>query len=74
MATTKPTTQQLPDDLLEAMEHGVLSQEQLRQLIEFEAGLIGLDLDEAIRRAYDGTLPNDPIGSDLRLLISILVA
>lgn len=75
MATTTPKTQQqLPEDLLETMEHGVLSQEQLQQLIAFEAGLIGLDFDEAVRRAYDGTLPNDPIGSDLRLLVSILVS
>lgn len=74
MATSiSSTSKQLPEELREAIDHGVLNREQLEELIAFEASLIDLDFDEAVRRAHDNTLPNDPIGSDLRLLISMLV-
>ena len=45
-------TVQVPPDLLAAIEgDGVLSREQLCQLITIEAEMIGLTFDEAVARA-----------------------
>ncbi|HET7035567.1 MAG TPA: hypothetical protein VFI42_07795 [Thermomicrobiaceae bacterium] len=62
----------VPDDLVRALESGELSREQLRALITLEAGAIGLSFDDAILGARQDTLPNDPIGADLRFLVSLL--
>lgn len=70
--TTSKTPQQLPNDLQEAIDRGVLTQEQLQELIAFEAGTIGLDFDEAVRGAYEDTLPRNATGADLKLLVSLL--
>lgn len=73
MATTTPKTpQQLPKELQEAIDHGVLTQEQLRELIALEAATVGLDFDEAVRGAYEDTLPRNATGTDLKLLVSLL--
>ena len=63
----------LPENLRKAMDGGVLSTEQLRQLIGIEAQAIRLDFDSAISRARSNTLPPSAIGTDLRLLIQMLL-
>lgn len=60
------------DALLAALEHGELDGSQLRQLIEIEADALGLTFDEAIERAYAGTLPPTPQGFDLQFHILML--
>ena len=62
----------LPADLLAAMADGGLTQAQLRQLIAIEASDLGLEFDEAVRRARDGTLPKNVVGLDLELLVELL--
>ncbi len=62
----------LPESLRKAMDGGVLTFDQLRLLIKLEAEAIGLDFDSAIKDARDGTLPHNPIGTDLSLLIQML--
>ena len=62
----------LPADLLTAMADGGLTQEQLRQLITIEASDLGLEFDEAVRRARDGSLPKNVVGLDVELLVELL--
>lgn len=69
------TMPKLPNDLLRAMKEGqTLTEAQLRQLIELEAKAIGLSFDEALERARERKLPNNPIGLDLSLLIEMLTS
>lgn len=63
---------QLPQDLIDAIESGEITQEQLRQLIEIEAGLLGLTFDEAVEKARQNTLPKDALGTDVQFLIMSL--
>lgn len=63
---------QLPQDLVDAIESGHITQEQLRQLIEIEAGWLGLTFDEAVERARQNTLPKDALGTDVQFLIMSL--
>jgi hypothetical protein len=63
---------QLPQDLVDAVESGEVTQEQLRQLIEIEAGWLGLSFDEAVERAHENTLPKNYLGSDVQFLIMSL--
>ncbi len=75
MAVTRQqsgATQPVPADLIAAIDQGELSQGQLRRLIEIEAGDLGLDFDEAVRRARDGSLPKTVVGLDLELLVELL--
>lgn len=75
MAVTRrqsESSRALPTDLLAAMGDGGLTQEQLRQLITIEASDLGLDFDEAVRRARDASLPKNVIGLDLELLVELL--
>lgn len=75
VAISKPKTpKQLPKELQEALDHGVLTQEQLQELIAFQAATLGLGYEEAVQRAYEDTLPRNTTGTDLRLLVSLLVA
>jgi hypothetical protein len=68
-------TVQVPPDLLAAIEgDGVLSREQLCQLITIEAEMIGLTFDEAVARARADTLPRNPIGFDIRALVGMIDA
>ena len=69
MATS---TIQVPQDIIDAMEDGEISQSQLRRLFEIEAAAIGLTFEESVEGARNNTLPHDPIGSDLRMLLYIL--
>jgi len=62
----------LPDELIEAIEGGVLTNDQLRELIAFEAAQLGLSYDEAVLRAQNDDLPHTPIGLDLRDLVYML--
>jgi hypothetical protein len=64
--------QTMPLDLLAAMEHRELTQEQLRRLIAIEASDLGLGFDEAVGRARDGSLPKNVVGLDLELLVELL--
>ena len=66
-------TVQIPADLLAAIEDGVVTQEQLRQLIAIEAEAIGLTFDEAVAGARADTLPHDLCGLDIRRLSLMLV-
>ncbi|HWO42350.1 MAG TPA: hypothetical protein VNO43_11165 [Candidatus Eisenbacteria bacterium] len=53
---------------------GMISEAQLRGIIEREAELLDLDFEEAVKRAKKGTLPRTPIGDDLSLLVQLLPA
>jgi hypothetical protein len=77
MAVVDRATEQpyeVPADLPAALERGELTEEQLRRLITLEAAQLGLDFDEATRRAREGSLPKTPIGLDLELLVELLPA
>ncbi|HEV2123906.1 MAG TPA: hypothetical protein VGW38_14170 [Chloroflexota bacterium] len=63
---------QLPQDLVDAIESGYITQGQLRQLIEIEASWLGLAFDEAVERARQNTLPKDYLGSDIQFLVMSL--
>lgn len=63
---------QLPQDLVDAVESGDATQEQLRQLIEIEAGWLGLTFDEAVERAHQNTLPKGYLGSNVQLLVMMM--
>ncbi len=65
---------ELPTALREAIERGELTDEQLRQLIALEAEALGLDFDEAVKRAKERTLPRNHIAADLSLLVELLAA
>lgn len=72
MATrSQPTMTELPADVLDGLERGILSEEQLKTLIEFDAAQLGLTFDEAVELARCDTLPKTAAGTDLRLLISM---
>ena len=66
------TRREMPGALLEAIEHGELTQAQLRELIAIEPEDLGLTFDEAVRRARQRTLPKNEIGADLALLVPLL--
>jgi hypothetical protein len=64
----------LPKSLLKSLEQGELTLEQLKELIALEAHALGLEYDEAIKRAKERTLPRNHIGADLELLVELLPA
>ena len=60
---------ELPQHLVDALEEGVLSREQLRELIEIEAdALLGLTFEEAEAQSRAGTLPKDVYGTNIESL------
>lgn len=62
---------ELPQHLIDAIEGDlmVLTREQLRELIEIEAGaLLGLTFEEAEEQARAGTLPKDAYGTNIETL------
>ncbi len=63
---------ELPDELRQAIESGHLTYAQIRQLIELEAGAIGLSYEEARARARARSLPRNGIGTDLQLLFGLI--
>ena len=69
---TRKASPELPKHLQDAFDEGHLTQEQLREYIAFQAARLGLDFDEAVRRAYHDMLPRNITGDDLRLLVSLL--
>lgn len=62
----------VPKPLQEAIDRGKLSTEQLRQLIELEARLLGLSVEEVIQLAKKNDLPRNYVGRDLSLLVELL--
>jgi hypothetical protein len=62
----------VPDEIIQALEDGELTQAQLRELIAIEAEELGLTYDEAVKRARQHTLPHTPTGDDLRFLVLLL--
>jgi len=60
--------------VLDAMQSGEITPEQLRELITCEADEIGLTLEDAVEAARTGKLPRNPIGIDLEYLIDLLQA
>lgn len=63
-----------PAALCEALESGRITDQQLRELISFQAAQIGLTLNDALRLAADDELPTGPIGTEIELLIGLLAA
>lgn len=64
----------LPLELQQAIEEGALTDEQLRELITLEAEALGLTFKEAVECARAGTLPHNLLGSDLQLLVQLLLS
>ncbi len=60
---------ELPQHLIDAIEDGVLSHEQLRELIEIEAGVLGLTFEEAEEQARTGKLPKHGLGTSVESLL-----
>ena len=63
-----------PAALQQAIERGELTEAQLRELITLEARELGLEFDEAVRKARERRLPHTHIGADLELLVQLLPA
>ncbi len=64
----------LPDTLLEALQNGTVSEEQIRELISIEATELDLTYDEALRLFREGALPTGPIGTDIEFLAGLFAA
>lgn len=64
--------QPMPAHLRGALESGRLTDEQLREVIAYEAGLLGLTFDRALALSRAGRLPSNTVGTDLKLWISLL--
>jgi len=62
----------LPRELREAIEEGLITVEQLKEWIWYDAQALGLDYQEAVARARRGTLPANVIGSELTMLVKLL--
>lgn len=61
-----------PPDILAALDGGELTRGQVRRLIAWEAGLMGLTFAQAVIAAAAGTLPRTVLGSDVALLLRML--
>jgi len=64
----------VPKALQLAIKRGQLTDEQLRELITLEAQALGLDYEEAIRRAKERSLPKNYLSTDIELLLELLPA
>ena len=64
----------VPRELLDAMESGTITQDQLRELITLEARELGLSFEEALRLASEGMLPTGALGTDIEYLAGLLAA
>ena len=60
---------EVPQHIIDALEEGVLSHEQLRELIEIEAAVLGLTFEEAEEQARAGTLPKHGLGTSVESLL-----
>ncbi len=65
---------ELPEELQEAMEAGILTVDQLRELIRLEARALGMSFHQGVEAARRGTLPDTVIGEDLDTLVRMLPA
>lgn len=63
---------ELPPDLLEALESGLVTPNELRELIRLEAEALGYSFAEAVKLAEADELPATPLGTDLKFLVSML--
>ncbi len=68
------TTREPSQELLDALDKGELSVENLQELIEIEAVQLGLTVDEAIERARQNTLPKGSLGTGLQFNIMMLMS
>ena len=64
----------LPRDLLDAIEAGNVTIDQIRELFRLEAETLGMTFDQALAAARAGSLPNNEVGADLELLADLLPA
>lgn len=64
---------QASQELLDALDSGELTREQLRELAELEAARLGLTFHEAVELARKNKLPMNPTGSDLQMHIFMLL-
>lgn len=64
----------IPKELIEALESGEITRDQLIKLIELEAEALELSFDEAVALADQDKLPKSTIGLDLNYLIRLLDA
>ena len=64
----------VPRELLDALESGTITQDQLQALITLEAQELGLSLEDALRLASEGTLPTGALGTDIEYLAGLLAA
>jgi hypothetical protein len=62
------------ESLLDALDSGELSEDQLRALIAIEAGRLHLTFDEAVERGRRNALPQTPEGFDLQFHVLMLAA
>ncbi len=69
MATT---VVEMPQELVEAIESGEITRDQVHQPFTVEAAMIGLTFDEAVEGARSDTLPRNAVGLDLRDLLYML--
>jgi hypothetical protein len=60
-------------ELRKALRRGVLTVDQLRELIGVRAQRVDLSLDAAVEAFRNESLPNSAAGDDLALLIGILL-
>ncbi|CAN5750100.1 hypothetical protein BH23CHL2_BH23CHL2_14740 [soil metagenome] len=60
---------ELPQHMIDAIEEGVLSREQLRELIEIEAAVLGLTFEEAEEQARAGKLPKHGLGTSIETFL-----
>ena len=74
MPLTTHTSPQMPAELVSAMEHDDLSEEQLQEIVRIEANQLGLTYSEAIKRARKNRLPANPRGFDLQSHVLMLLS
>jgi hypothetical protein len=70
MAETVDTSSYyIPQHLVDAIESGELTHEQLRELIDIEAAELGLTFEEAEELARAGKLPKHGLGTSVESLL-----
>jgi hypothetical protein len=72
VVTTTHSSQPLSPELREALEAVSLTDDQLKELITFEAAQLNMGFDDAVQAARNNTLPKTPLGFDLRFLVRML--
>jgi hypothetical protein len=67
--TVSTSAYYVPQHLVDAIESGELTHEQLRELIEIEAAELGLTFEEAEEHARVGKLPKHGLGTSVETLL-----